>query len=144
LEEKALRQKNMHFLLSLLGNIPATFWGVVVGSLFTLTGIYFTNRATDRRVSSERQMTFKKEIYAAAAAAISVSINALTKFCDLTFPLNEMSALYFDARLSRKSTLSPARARFARSQVLERSFPARNLIWRSSEWYWASCKNRLG
>lgn len=96
-----------HFLTHLLGDIPATFWGVVVGSLFTLTGIYFTNRASDRRLrvqlqndrelkSREREMTFRKDTYALAAEAISASISALAKFSDLSFSLKEISATYLD------------------------------------------------
>jgi hypothetical protein len=96
-----------HFLIHLLGDIPATFWGVVVGSLFTLTGIYFTNRASDRRLrvqlqndrelkSREREMTFRKDTYALAAEAIAVSISALAKFSDLSFSLKEISATYLD------------------------------------------------
>jgi hypothetical protein len=96
-----------HFSTQLLGDIPATFWGVVVGSLFTLTGIYLTNRASDRRlrvqlqndrelISREREMTFRKETYAVAAEAIAVSISALAKFSDLNFSLKEISAMYLD------------------------------------------------
>ena len=96
-----------HFFIHLLGDIPATFWGVVVGSLFTLTGIYFTNRAGDRRLriqlqndrelkSREREMTFRKDTYALAAEAISASISALAKFSDLSFSLKEISATYLD------------------------------------------------
>jgi hypothetical protein len=100
--------KDFHHLFSqLLGDIPATFWGVVVGSLFTLTGIYFTNRASDRRLrvqlqndrelkNREREMTFRKDTYAVAAEAISVSISALAKFSDLSFSLKEISATYLD------------------------------------------------
>jgi hypothetical protein len=84
-----------HFT-QLLGDIPATFWGVVVGSLFTLAGIYFTNRANDLRLRVEREMTFRKETYAVAAEAISVSMNALAKFSDLSFSLKEISATYLD------------------------------------------------
>ena len=50
----SVEQDNMKDLLlsiiDLLNKIPATFWGVVVGSLFTLSGIYLTNRAGDRRL----------------------------------------------------------------------------------------------
>src|SRR5260370_42287479 len=73
-----------HFT-QLLGDIPATFWGVVVGSLFTLAGIYLTNRANDHRLRVEREMTFSKETYAVAAEASSVSISYLAKFSDLCF-----------------------------------------------------------
>lgn len=97
----------LHFFVQLFCEIPATFWGVVVGSLFTLTGIYLTNRASDRRLKEqlrsdrelktrEREMTFRKDTYAAAAEAISVSISALAKLSDLSFSLKEISAIYLD------------------------------------------------
>jgi hypothetical protein len=91
----------------LLDKIPATFWGVVVGSLFTLTGIFFTNRANNRRLSlqlqhdrelknREREMTFRKDTYAAAAEAIAVSMTALSKLSELSFSLKEVSATYLE------------------------------------------------
>ncbi|HYK35480.1 hypothetical protein [Alloacidobacterium sp.] len=97
----------LHFLTQLFDKIPATFWGVVIGSLFTLAGVYFTNRAGDRRLriqlqndrelkNREREMTFRKDTYAAAAEAISVSMSALSKLSDLSFSLKEVSAMYLD------------------------------------------------
>jgi len=95
------------FFAQLLDKIPATFWGVLVGSLFTLSGIYFTNRANDRRLSlqlqddrelknREREITFRKDTYAAAAEAIAVSMGALSKFSELSFSLKEVSATYLE------------------------------------------------
>lgn len=97
----------LHSFTQLLDEIPATFWGVVIGSLFTLTGIYFTNRASDSRLrlqlqndrelkNREREMTFRKDTYAAAAEAITVSMGALSKFSDLSFSLKEISATYLE------------------------------------------------
>ena len=97
----------LQFFAQLLDKIPATFWGIVVGSLFTLTGIYFTNRASSHRLrlqlqndrklkNREREMTFRKDTYAAAAEAISVSVSALSKFSDLSFSLKEVSAMYLE------------------------------------------------
>jgi len=97
----------LNFFTQLLDGIPATFWGVVIGSLFTLTGIYFTNRANDHRLrlqlqndrelkNREREMTFRKETYAAAAEAITASMSALSKFSDLSFSLKEVSAMYLE------------------------------------------------
>jgi hypothetical protein len=99
--------KDFLLVSQLLQEIPATFWGVVVGSLFTLTGIYLTNRANDRRLrlqlqndrelkNRDREMTFKKDTYAAAAEAISAMMNALSKLSDLSFSLKEVSATYFE------------------------------------------------
>lgn len=39
-------------------------------------------------------MTFRKDTYAAAAEAISISMSALSKFSDLSFSLKEVSAMY--------------------------------------------------
>ena len=97
----------LQLLAQLLHKIPATFWGVVVGSLLTLLGIYFTNRANDRRLSlqlqndrelrnREREMTFRKDTYAAAAEAIAVSMSALSKLSELGFSLKEVSATYLE------------------------------------------------
>jgi hypothetical protein len=94
-------------IIELLNKIPATFLGVVVGSLFTLTGIFLTNRAGDRRLrqqlqtdrelkNREREMTFRKETYGAAAEAIAVSVNALPKLCDLSLSLQQISATYHE------------------------------------------------
>jgi hypothetical protein len=92
-------------IVELLGRIPGAFWGVVIGSFFTLTGIFFTNRADDRRLrlqlksdrelkDREREMMFRKETYGAAAEAIAISINVLPKLCDLSLSLQQVSAIY--------------------------------------------------
>ena len=91
----------------LLGKIPSSFWGVVVGALFPLLGIFFTNRANNRRLSlqlqndrelknREREMTFRKDTYAAAAEAIAASMSVLSKLSELSFSLKEVSATYLD------------------------------------------------
>jgi len=41
-------------------------------------------------------MTFRKETYAAAAEAVSVSMNVLSKFSDLSFSLKEISTVYLE------------------------------------------------
>src|ERR1035438_1129766 len=84
------------FCTQQLDKLTATFWVVVVGSVSTLTGtltgIYFTNRAShhrqreqlksDRELSNrEREMAFRKEIYAAATEAIALSLGSISEFC---------------------------------------------------------------
>jgi hypothetical protein len=94
----------LQFLIQLLAEIPATFWGVVIGSLFTLTGIYLTNRASDRRLrlqlqndrelkNREREMAFRKDTYAAGVEASSVQVSVLPKISDLSFSLKDISAI---------------------------------------------------
>ena len=97
----------LHFFAQLLDKIPATFWGVVVGSFFTLLVSFLTNRANDRRLrlqiqndrehkNREREMTFRKDTYAAAAEAIAISMGALSKFSELGFSLKEVSETYLE------------------------------------------------
>jgi len=100
----------LHFIThfaQLLEAIPATFWGVIAGSLFSVGGVYFTNRAGDRRLERqltkdrelkdrEREMTFRKDTFTAAAEAISASMSALSKFSDLGFSLKEISQTYLE------------------------------------------------
>lgn len=61
-------------VLALLEGVPATFWGVLAGSFFTLLGVWFTNRATERRMrmqfaherqlrEQDRQLALRKEIF---------------------------------------------------------------------------------
>jgi hypothetical protein len=97
----------LQLFAQLFDKIPATFWGLVVGSLFTLSGIYLTNRANDRRLrlqlqndrelkNREREMTFRKDTYTAGVEAIAVSMSALSKFSDLSFSLKEVSTTYLE------------------------------------------------
>lgn len=97
----------MKDIVELFIKIPGSFWGVVIGSWFTLIGVTLTNRANDRRLDKqlqndrelknrEREMTFRKDTYAAGAEAIAASINALPKLCDLSISLQQISAIYHE------------------------------------------------
>ena len=95
-------------LLILLGKVPAAFWGVVVGSFFSLSGVYLTNRASEKRVNlqfrndresrkHDREMELRKGIFLDAAAAISASVNVLSKFSQLTIPNEDLSETFLGA-----------------------------------------------
>jgi len=92
-------------LLQLLAKIPATFWGVVVGSFFTVLGVALTNRAATHRLraqlehersqkAKEREMAMRKEIYLAAVEAVAAGISALPRFADLELPNNAIASDY--------------------------------------------------
>jgi hypothetical protein len=94
-------------LLALADQIPATFWGVVVGSTFTLIGVYLTNRSSNRRFqiqvehdrslkARERDMAFRKDVYVAVAEAIAVAINTVPRFADLSLQPNQLTATYIE------------------------------------------------
>lgn len=88
-----------------IGQIPATFWGVIVGSFLSLGGVIISNRANDHRLRAqlehdrklktrERELSLRTELYLAAADAIASGIDALAKFSDLATPPNRVTAEY--------------------------------------------------
>jgi hypothetical protein len=66
-----------------LSRVPATFWGVIAGSFFTLAGITLTNRNTAKNLRIQREMDLRKEVYLAAAEAIAAGLLALGRIADL-------------------------------------------------------------
>ena len=84
----------VNYLLFLLDKIPASFWGVLVGSGVSLAGVIISNTATDRRLREqreaervqkkhERELVLKKEIYIAAAEAFTAGITSLNRIANL-------------------------------------------------------------
>jgi len=95
------------YLLTLLDKIPAAFWGVVVGSFFSITGIALTNRASDKRLraqfeheqmqkTTDREMALRKEVYLAAVEAIAAGTNAVSSFANLDIPSDQLTAGYIE------------------------------------------------
>jgi|GEM_PF-846036 len=94
-------------LLVLIEKIPATFWGVVIGSFFSLGGIVIANRANDRRLreqlkhdrdmrNRDRELSLRKDIYLSAAEAVSAGITAIGRFADLEISNNKLTEAYID------------------------------------------------
>ena len=94
-------------LLAFLEKIPGTFWGIIIGSFFTLSGIILTNRAHDRRLQTqlahdrdlknrEREMSLRKDIYLAAAEAVSAALIAVGRFANLDIPQGKLTEGYLD------------------------------------------------
>lgn len=97
----------------LVSLIPATFWGVVAGSFFTLLGVYGTNRNNNKRQEAqlqhdraikdqqlahdrearkrEREMSFRKEVFSEVAEALFAGTHAIMRHCDLSIPPNQIS-----------------------------------------------------
>ena len=93
------------YLLTLIDKIPASFWGVVIGSFFSITGVALTNRASDKRLraqfeheqkqkATDREMVLRKEIYLAAAEAVSAGFGAVGSFANLDIPNDKITANY--------------------------------------------------
>lgn len=85
---------NSTAVLSLIEKIPATFWGVLIGSFFSILGVWLTIKASEVRLESqfkherlgkntERELSLKKEIYLDAAEAVSAAITSLLNLTNL-------------------------------------------------------------
>jgi len=94
-------------LLALMGKIPATFWGVVIGSFFSLGGIVIANRANDRRLreqlkhdremrNRDRGLSLRKDVYLSAAEAVWTGITGISRFANLEIPENKLTEAYMD------------------------------------------------
>jgi hypothetical protein len=75
----------------LLAKVPATFWGVVAGSFFTLIGITLTNQAASRRQRQELDHAMRKEVYLAAAEGISATLASFGRFPDPKLPFAKLA-----------------------------------------------------
>ena len=95
----------MTTILALLDKIPATFWGVIIGSIISLGGVYLTNRASDKRLTKQfthereqktkdREMELRKEIFLAAADAISVGLNSVARFSNLDISNDKVTGTF--------------------------------------------------
>ena len=91
--------------VDIIAMVPGTFWGVIIGSLFTLTGVWLSNRASDRRLRAQfeyerelrnhdRELALRRDIYLAAIEAISAGLESVAKMADLEISTNEVSEGY--------------------------------------------------
>jgi hypothetical protein len=95
------------FFVCQMERVPATFWGVVAGSFFTIIGIVITNWWTDRRQAAqllhdrelknrEREMALRKDVFTQVAEAIMAGLNAVTRHGDLSIPHNMVTASFLE------------------------------------------------
>jgi phosphoenolpyruvate carboxylase len=93
--------------LHLIQMIPATFWGVVIGSLFTIGGVALSNRANSDRLriqlthewnlkERERQLSLKRDIFLETVKALATGFNSLGTFTNLNSPPDKLGRKYFD------------------------------------------------
>ena len=87
--------------------IPATFWGIVVGSLITMFGVVLTNIGNTRRLriqheheqeleSREQDLNLRRSVYLDAMEAISAGMVAVGRFGEMTTPYPELMKSYSD------------------------------------------------
>lgn len=87
--------------------IPASFWGVVVGSFFSIAGVAITNRAGDKRLraqfehereskTKDREMALRKEVFLSAAEAVAAGMNTIDRFANFDIPNDEVTKPYVE------------------------------------------------
>lgn len=90
-----------------LDAIPASFWGVVVGSSFSIAGVAITNRASDTRLraqfehereskTKDREMALRKEVFLSAAEAVAAGMNSIGRFANLDIPNDQVTQPYVE------------------------------------------------
>lgn len=97
----------LNTILQLLNSIPASFWGVVVGSFFSIAGVAITNRASDRRLRTQfeheresktkyREMELRKEVFLSAAEALAAGMNTIGRFSNFDIPNDQVTQPYVE------------------------------------------------
>lgn len=92
-------------IIGLLAAIPATFWGVVVGSLFTIMGVVLSNWASDRRLraqfanerelkTKDREMALRKEVLLSAAEAVDAGMGTISRLSNFDITNDEVSKAF--------------------------------------------------
>lgn len=85
--------------------IPQAFWGVLLGSIFSLAAVIITNRANHKRMltqfdhqrylqNSDRELALRKDVYLAAAEAMAAGSFTIGKLADLDTSVAEISAQF--------------------------------------------------
>lgn len=87
--------------------IPASFWGVVVGSFFSIAGVAISNRASDKRLraqfeherewkTKDREMALRKEVFLSAAEALAAGMNSIGRFANFEIPNDQVTKPYIE------------------------------------------------
>jgi hypothetical protein len=97
----------LNTIQQILDSIPAYFWGVVVGSFFSIGGVAMTNRASDMRLraqfehereskTKDREMALRKEVFLSAAEAVAAGMNSIGRFANFDIPNDQVTQSYVE------------------------------------------------
>jgi hypothetical protein len=97
----------LNVIVQFLDAVPASFWGVVVGSFFSIAGVAITNQASDKRLraqfehergsnTKDREMVLRKEVFLSAAEAVAVGMNSIGRFADFDIPNDQVMQPYVE------------------------------------------------
>ena len=94
-------------LVALIASIPATFWGVIIGSLFTVIGVAITNASNTRRLRLQhehertrderaRDLGMRRDVYMGAFEAIATGMTMVGNFGELEVPFQDLMRSFMD------------------------------------------------
>jgi hypothetical protein len=97
----------LHTITQFFNAIPASFWGVVVGSFFSIAGVAITNRASDKRLRSQfeherelktkdRGMALRKEVFLSTAEAVAAGMGSIGRFANFDIPNDQVTQPYIE------------------------------------------------
>lgn len=97
----------LNMIAQLFEAIPASFFGVVVGSFFSIAGVALTNRAGDKRLraqfehereskTKDREMALRKEVFLSAAEAVAAGMNSIGRFANFDIANDKITQLYVE------------------------------------------------
>lgn len=95
----------MNVVAAAIAAIPATFWGVVIGSLFTVIGVALTNASNTRRLRLQHQheherderardLSMRRDVYLGAFEAIATGMTMVGNFGELDVPFQDLMRAY--------------------------------------------------
>jgi hypothetical protein len=93
-------------IVDLFVAIPASVWGVLVGSLITFIGVGRQLRHDARQRDRERQMQLKRDVYLEAAEGIAGSIEYYFALANADIPLIQLSQPKKQAWLNKVYTVA--------------------------------------
>ncbi|MFU8889505.1 MAG: hypothetical protein ACNA8N_12985, partial [Trueperaceae bacterium] len=88
-------------LVALIASLPATFWGVIIGSLFTVIGVAITNASNTQRLRLQhehererdertRDLSMRRDVYMGAFEAIATGMTMVGNFGELEVPFQDL------------------------------------------------------
>jgi hypothetical protein len=94
-----------HDVFLIIQQIPSSFWGVVIGSFFSLAGVAIANRASDRRLRTQfeyarkqkirdGEMALRKDVYLAAAEAVAAGMEAIGRLANFDLSNDQIISAY--------------------------------------------------
>ena len=100
-QSDAVLLQALAMLIKAISEVPATFWGVIIGAGFSLSGVVLINKNNTTRLETqlanerimkraEREFNLKRDIYLECAEVVSIGLRSMTNFANLGIPNDKL------------------------------------------------------